>query len=98
MIHTDFLIFGSGVAGLTFAIKIATHFPDKNVTIITKSNADESNTKYAQGGIAVVFDSTPQFSAMLDECLPKNVDGVKIDGVFAIFANKDKKIINLFFI
>ena len=56
MIHTDFLIFGSGVAGLTFAIKIATHFPNKNVTIITKSNADESNTKYAQGGIAVVLD------------------------------------------
>ena len=55
MKQTDYLIFGSGVAGLTFAIKIATHFPDKNVTIITKSNADESNTKYAQGGIAVVL-------------------------------------------
>lgn len=55
MKETDYLIFGSGVAGLTFAIKTATHFPDKNVTIITKSNADESNTKYAQGGIAVVL-------------------------------------------
>ncbi|WP_339887837.1 L-aspartate oxidase [uncultured Flavobacterium sp.] len=55
MKQTDYLIFGSGVAGLTFAIKIAMHFPDKNVTIITKSNADESNTKYAQGGIAVVL-------------------------------------------
>lgn len=55
MKKTDYLIFGSGVAGLTFAIKIANHFPDKNVTIITKSNADESNTKYAQGGIAVVL-------------------------------------------
>ncbi len=55
MKETDYLIFGSGVAGLTFAIKIANHFPDKNVTIITKSNADESNTKYAQGGIAVVL-------------------------------------------
>ena len=55
MKETDYLIFGSGVAGLTFAIKIANQFPDKNVTIITKSNADESNTKYAQGGIAVVL-------------------------------------------
>lgn len=55
MIQTDYLILGSGVAGLTFAIKIATHYPDKNVTIITKSNEDESNTKYAQGGIAVVL-------------------------------------------
>ena len=55
MTHTDYLIFGSGVAGLSFAIKIATHFPEKTVTIITKSNAAESNTKYAQGGIAVVL-------------------------------------------
>ena len=55
MKQTDYLIFGSGVAGLTFAIKIATHFPNKNVTIITKSNEEESNTKYAQGGIAVVL-------------------------------------------
>ena len=55
MKQTDYLIFGSGVAGLTFAIKIANQFPDKNVTIITKSNADESNTIYAQGGIAVVL-------------------------------------------
>ena len=55
MIQTDYLVFGSGVAGLTFAIKIATQFPNKNVTIITKSNEAESNTKYAQGGIAVVL-------------------------------------------
>ncbi|WP_338377892.1 L-aspartate oxidase [uncultured Flavobacterium sp.] len=55
MIQTNYLVIGSGVAGLTFAIKIATHFPDKKVTIITKSNESESNTKYAQGGIAVVM-------------------------------------------
>ena len=54
MIRTNYLIIGSGVAGLTFAIKIADRFPDKTVTIVTKSNADESNTKYAQGGIAIV--------------------------------------------
>ena len=41
-----------------------------------------------------MFDSTPQFNSMLDECLPKNVDGVNIKGVFALFANKDKKIIS----
>jgi len=56
MISTNYLIIGSGVAGLTFAIKIADRFPEKTVTIITKSNTDESNTKYAQGGIAVVMD------------------------------------------
>ena len=56
MIKTNYLIIGSGVAGLTFAIKIAEQFPEKEVTIITKSNAGESNTKYAQGGIAIVTD------------------------------------------
>lgn len=56
MIQTNYLIIGSGVAGLTFAIKIADQFPEKKVTIVTKANADESNTKYAQGGIAIVTD------------------------------------------
>jgi L-aspartate oxidase len=58
MIPTNYLIIGSGVAGLTFAIKIADRFPDKKVTIVTKSAEDESNTKYAQGGIAIVVDET----------------------------------------
>ncbi len=53
---TDFLVIGSGIAGLTYAIKVAQHFPDKKVIIITKASADETNTKYAQGGIAVVND------------------------------------------
>jgi L-aspartate oxidase len=56
MIQTNYLIIGSGVAGLTFALKIAEQFPNKKVTIVTKANADESNTRYAQGGIAVVTD------------------------------------------
>ena len=49
--RTDYLIIGSGVAGLTFALKIANHFPERKVTIITKSEEAESNTKYAQGGV-----------------------------------------------
>ena len=56
MIQTNYLIIGSGVAGLTFAVKIADRFPDKKVTIVTKANENESNTKYAQGGIAIVTD------------------------------------------
>lgn len=56
MITTDYLVIGSGIAGLTFAAKIASKFEDRKVCIVTKSDADESNTKYAQGGVAVVLD------------------------------------------
>jgi L-aspartate oxidase len=55
--QTDFLVIGSGIAGLTYAVKIAQHCPDKKVTIITKASPDETNTKYAQGGVAVVNDT-----------------------------------------
>ena len=57
MITTNYLVIGSGIAGLTFSIKVAEKFPERTVTIVTKSNEDESNTKYAQGGVAVVLDS-----------------------------------------
>jgi L-aspartate oxidase len=56
MLQTDFLIIGSGIAGLTFAAKMAKKYPERSITIITKANTDETNTKYAQGGIAVVND------------------------------------------
>lgn len=49
----DFLVIGSGIAGLSFALKAAKH---GKVLIVTKANEDESNTKYAQGGVAVVVD------------------------------------------
>ncbi len=61
MPQTDFLVIGSGIAGLTFALKVANRLPNSKITIITKADESESNTKYAQGGIAVAqktrFDS-----------------------------------------
>lgn len=70
MIHADFLIIGSGIAGLTTAIKLAEHFPEKKVLIITKADESESNTKYAQGGIAVVIDElTDSFDKHIEDTL-----------------------------
>lgn len=55
---TEFLVIGSGIAGLTFAVKTAERFPDKKITLLTKARAEETNTKYAQGGIATVDSGT----------------------------------------
>jgi len=54
--RTDYLVIGSGLAGLSFAVKMASRFPEKRVTVATKTKVFESNTRYAQGGIAVVTD------------------------------------------
>lgn len=56
MIQTDILIIGSGIGGLTTAIKMAEARPDLQVTVLTKTIEGESNTRYAQGGVAAVWD------------------------------------------
>ena len=52
----DVLIIGSGVAGLSLAIKLNKHFPEGRIYLITKGNPLESNSRYAQGGVSVVCD------------------------------------------
>jgi len=72
-LKTDFLIIGSGIAGLSYAFNVAEHFRLKNekisVTIITKANEEEGNTKYAQGGIAAVTKSTDSFENHIKDTL-----------------------------
>src|SRR5215216_553919 len=53
--NSDVLVVGSGVAGLTCAIKLAKARPDLKITVMTKSVKEESNTRYAQGGVAAVW-------------------------------------------
>ncbi|HNK90953.1 MAG TPA: L-aspartate oxidase [Chitinophagales bacterium] len=85
----DFLVIGSGIAGLSFALKVADKFPNKKILILTKANEDDSNTKYAQGGIAVVTDfDVDNFEKHIEDthiagdglCNPNVVDFVVREG------------------
>ncbi len=77
MKRTDFLVIGSGIAGLSFALKAAKH---GKVCIVTKSNEDESNTKYAQGGVAVVIDKDDSYEKHIQDTLVAG-DGLCIESI-----------------
>src|SRR6058998_2593795 len=62
----DYLVLGSGVAGLTFALKVAQR---GRVAIVTKKDRAESNTNYAQGGIAAVTSQEDSFELHVRDTL-----------------------------
>jgi L-aspartate oxidase len=63
---TDFLVIGSGIAGLSFALAVAEH---GTVTIVTKKGSADSATNYAQGGIAAVMGSEDQLESHVSDTL-----------------------------
>lgn len=65
----DTLILGSGVAGLTIAIKTAQALPNNKIYVVTKAEESESNTKYAQGGIAAVWDKLDSFEDHINDTM-----------------------------
>ena len=64
--RSDFLVLGSGIAGLLSALKLSRL---GSVTLVTKKAAAESNTNYAQGGIAAVMDRLDSFESHVSDTL-----------------------------
>ncbi len=73
MANYDFIVIGSGIAGLSYAAKLAQYFKDQEISvkiaIITKTIAEETNTKYAQGGIAAVWNEQDSFEKHIQDTM-----------------------------
>ncbi len=92
--HFDFLVVGSGLAGLSYALKVANH---GKVAVITKTDLSETNTSYAQGGIAAVISEPDSYDKHIADTLKAggglcNEDVVKM--VVKEAPNQIKELIN----
>ncbi len=82
-IEADCLVLGSGIAGLFFALKAAQH---GSVAVVTKHERRESNTQYAQGGIAAVVDTADSVASHVQDTLAAGAglcDRAVVEGVVA---------------
>ena len=62
----DFLVLGSGIAGLTYALKMAEH---GSVAVVTKGKAFEGCTQYAQGGVCAVLDQHDSVQSHIEDTM-----------------------------
>ncbi|WP_298271227.1 L-aspartate oxidase [Geobacter sp.] len=88
-IQSDFLVIGSGIAGLSFALQAARH---GSVAIITKREVTESATNYAQGGIASVFSKEDTFDAHVEDTLVAGA-GICHENVVRMVVEEGPKVI-----
>jgi L-aspartate oxidase len=87
--QVDFLVVGSGIAGLTFATKSTKY---GRVLILTKKNKADSNTNYAQGGIAAVFDDKDSFECHINDTL-KTGEGIAHPDAVRIMVETGPKLV-----
>ncbi|HKX32193.1 MAG TPA: L-aspartate oxidase [Blastocatellia bacterium] len=66
MNQTDFIVIGSGVAGLRAALELGS---EGRVVVLTKDRIDESNTEYAQGGVAVALSDDDEIALHVEDTL-----------------------------
>jgi L-aspartate oxidase len=85
--QVDFLVIGSGIAGLSFALKAA---EKGTVHIITKATEDETNTKYAQGGIAGVTYEPDSFEKHIQDTLSCG-DGLCKENIVRLVINESRQ-------
>ena len=62
----DYLVVGSGIAGLSFALKAA---KKGSVALVTKRTLEDSNTAWAQGGVAAVWDPSDSVASHVEDTL-----------------------------
>jgi len=89
-LQTEILIIGSGIAGLTAALRLSQYF---NVVVVAKANLEEGSSQYAQGGIAAVLDPFDSIDSHIQDtltagagiCDPEAVSLVAKKGAEAIY-------------
>lgn len=64
--QVDFLVLGSGIAGLTYALKVAEY---GSVAVVTKAHANEGCTQYAQGGVCAVLDVADSVESHVEDTM-----------------------------
>jgi len=91
-INTDVLILGSGIAGLYAALKLDENL---NVVIATKKEQSESNTNYAQGGIASVISKNDSYENHIKDTLIAGADLCKKEAVEVLVKEGPERVLDL---
>ncbi len=93
MVHKyDFLIVGSGIAGMSYALKVAKY---GKVALVAKTKLEDGNTYYAQGGIASVTNPWDNFEKHIDDTIDAGAGLCNRDVVEKVVKNAPEQIMEL---